>query len=313
MPFTLPPSIEPVASLVVDGSYLPEGAPVADLLANLGVGLDMDDLIGWTGGSVTAVAQGILGAGDNGQYGAMQGYTNLDSDDHVGAAEIFVGQQIGDRVALRAGRIDGGASFGVTDGGGEFINPSMGVAPTMAGLPTYPAPSWGGEAAITPVDPLTVSGGAYQTEAGLYGIGQAQASWAPEMAACGHVSVGAWRAGEGQGVFAVVDQQILGSAEWRGLSAYVQGSLARPLPGGADSHLGGGLVAHGPVASRADDAIGIGVTAAHLPEGDSEIVGEAWYRASIVEQLSVRLDMQAFAAHDGSRGGVVILRSAFSL
>lgn len=313
MPLLLPESIEPVASLVVDGSLDPSGPATADMLANLGVTLDLDGLVGWRGGSLTAVAQGVAGAPNLSTYKAFQGYTNIDADNQVGAAEIFLAQDFGGKVALRAGRLDGGATFGVTDGGGEFINPSMGVAPTMVGLPTFPAPTWGGEAAVTPVAALSVTGGAYQSDVGVYGIGQAQLSWAPDRHGAGHVEAGAWKAGDGEGVFGVVDQRILGAADGRGLSAYVQGSLAHPLPDGADAHLGGGLVAYGPLASRADDAMGAGVTAAHLPGGSSEIVGEGWYRASLLPQVSVRLDVQGFSGSDGTKGGVAIVRSAFAL
>ena len=147
----------------------------------------------------------------------------------------------------------------------------------------------------------------------MYNAGQAAAKWGEGGALPGRFVVGAWRSGDAEGVFMVADQQLSGAPGDRGLAAYVQAGAAEPLPGGADGHLGAGLVVRGPLSARRDDAAGVGVTAVHLPSGGSELAAEGWYRAALAERLSLHVDVQGFTAKPTDRGAVVLVRTAFTL
>ncbi len=325
MPIPLGDIVAPIAVVALEGSATDEAAVAARSLANLGVSVDIGAFSPWKGASITGVLQGIFGNEAGASYGAWQGYSNIQADPLVGAAEVFLAQELGEVVALRAGRIDGGGSFGVTRHGADFINPSFGVSPTMAGVPTFPEPTWGGEVEATPLSALSVMAGAYAGEGGPYLIGQIGSQWAAEQRGEGSAAAGAWHNGEGTGAFAVVDQQVLGMPGERGLTGFAQLGLARPLDGGARAHLGGGFVLHGPLTARSDDAVGVGVSWVALPDSlqdslsaaydgaKSETIAEVWYEAALAAELAIRLDVQAFVRSPSQTGGIATLRTQFSL
>jgi carbohydrate-selective porin OprB len=325
MPIPLGDIVEPIAVVALEGSATDEAAVAARSLANLGVSVDIGAFSPWKGASITGVLQGIFGNEAGASYGAWQGYSNIQADPLVGAAEVFLAQELGDVVALRAGRIDGGGSFGVTRHGADFINPSFGVSPTMAGIPTFPEPTWGGEVEATPLSALSLMAGAYAGEGGPYLIGQIGTQWAAEQHGEGSAAAGAWHNGEGTGAFAVVDQQVLGMPGERGLTGFAQLGLARPLDGGARAHLGGGFVLHGPLTARSDDAVGVGVSWAALPdslpdalavqqiEAKSETIAEVWYEAALAAEFAIRLDLQGFMRSNSQTGGIATIRTQFSL
>jgi carbohydrate-selective porin OprB len=320
MPIPLETVIEPIAVVALESAASNEGSLATRSLANLGATVDFGAFTPWKGASLTGVLQGMFGSEAGSTYDAWQGYSNIQADPLFGASEVFLAQAFGDVIALRAGRIDGGGSFGVTRHGADFINPSFGVSPTLAGIPTFPAPDWGGEVEATPLAALSVMAGAYACEAGPYFIGQLGTQWASGERGEGTAVAGGWHNGDGTGAFAVVDQQVLGKPGERGLTSFAQLGLARPLDGGARAHAGGGVVVHGMIESRSDDAIGVGASWAALPaaadtsvEPQAETAIELWYEAALAPELAIRLDLQGFVQSPSKAGSIAILRTQFSL
>ena len=80
--------------------------------------------------------------GDNGstKVGDIQGYSNIDEDNFSQLNEAFYQYQ-GQGWFSRVGKTDANSEFAVADNALGFINSSMGVSPTLVGLPTYPHPA----------------------------------------------------------------------------------------------------------------------------------------------------------------------------
>jgi len=321
MPIPLETILDPIALVALEGAATDQASLAARGLSNLGLTVHLGEFTPWRGGSVTGVLQGILGHEDGTPYDAWQGSSNIQAEPIFGAAEVFLAQEFGDVIALRGGRIDGGGSFGVTQHGADFVHASVGVSPTMAGIPTFPEPDWGGEIEATPVEAVSLMGGVYARESSPYFIGQFGAHWAAGQRGEGRAAAGAWHNGDGTGAFAVVDQQVVGLPGGRGLTGFVQIGLARPLEGGARAHAGSGLVVHGPLLARSDDAMGAGASWVALPEPiagadggvNAETIAEIWYEASIVPQLAIRLDLQGFLRSTAEMGSIAVVRTQFSL
>lgn len=303
--FPLTDTIEPSAEVALELSSVANEEIAGRGLANAGASVDLDGL-GWKGAQLDGAAQVIFKDPQTGSFENTQGYSNIAADSTIGVAEVFLTQEIGEHFAFRSGRLDGAGSFGATTLGASFINPSMGFAPTLGALPTFPAPNWGTEATFSPVPALTSSIAIYHTDTGPYTISQLEAHW---MDGKGHAATGAWHNGDQNGIFGVVDQQILGSAEGRGLGAFLQVDTSGGSHTALSTHAGGGLVVSG---IRTNDALGVGATWVMLEDGQQELVSEGWYTATMNDHIAIQADVQGITGAE-QQNVVAMMRMNFAL
>lgn len=97
----------------------------------------------WQGGLFVVDLQNTRGGDISDFVGDAQGVSNIVAPPGTRFAEYHLIQEFsGGRLALKIGKQDANADFVVSDGGGEFINSSFGIIPTVP-LPTFPAPALG--------------------------------------------------------------------------------------------------------------------------------------------------------------------------
>jgi len=95
----------------------------------------------WKGGFFFIDLQNTRGGDISDLVGDVQGISNIVAPPGTRFAEYFLDQTFADgRLRLKFGKQDANADFVVADGGGEFINSSFGIIPTVP-LPTFPAPA----------------------------------------------------------------------------------------------------------------------------------------------------------------------------
>lgn len=74
-------------------------------------------------------------------FPSSQGLSSLDADDFVGLGEAWVEWRSPERVRIRAGWLDANREFASVAAALDFANPSFGLSPALAALPTYPLPA----------------------------------------------------------------------------------------------------------------------------------------------------------------------------
>jgi porin len=312
--------------------------------------LDMDSLLGWRGLTVYVEHKAKVGRNGSDNASFVQSFSNIDADDFRAMGEVWVEQRfLQDRMRIKAGRIDFNHTFAGTDNGASFLNASMGFSPSIVAAPTYPLPSIGVEAAVTPWSTFTVSAavlngrdGAPAPAAGAsrFRIAQANQQWTlGSTALAGRVGVGAWKhtgmfsaltaesddafdiAGT-RGWYATVDQTL-----WEGrargddeenhasVAAFAQFGASSPNVQSIHAHRGGGLTLSGLLAARPADLIGVGVTHADWGTG-RETIGELFYQLPVTSHLSLVADVQRVRRLDGPSlrafGNVATMRTVLS-
>ena len=332
------------------GSSALSGAQSLRTHSNIELTLDMDSLVGWRGLTIYAQHKTKTGRNGSGEAAFVQNFSNIDADDFRAMGEVWVEQRVlQDRVSLKAGRIDFNSVFAGTDNGGAFLNASMGFSPSIVAAPTFPLPTWGVEATVSPWSSFNVGVGVFDGLGGApapvggrsrFQIVQANQQWAlgPSQLA-GRVGVGGWRH---TGLFSAIDADpdadpsmsgtngwyaTLDQTLWQGRSrdgdadnhasvaAFAQfGSSSRTVQA-VHAHRGGGLTVSGLLAVRPSDLIGIGVTHASWGTG-RETIGELFYQLPVTSHLSLVADVQRVRRLDGpglrAYGNVVTMRTVLS-
>lgn len=97
----------------------------------------------WRGGAIVVDLQNVRGGDLSEVVGDLQGVSNIVGPPGTRLAEYHLVQVLaGGRVRVKLGKQDANADFVVSEGGGELVNSSFGLVPTVP-LPTYPAPALG--------------------------------------------------------------------------------------------------------------------------------------------------------------------------
>ena len=318
--------------------------------SNIELTLDMDSLVGWRGLTIYAQHKTKTGGNGSGEAAFVQNFSNIDADDFRAMGEVWVEQRVlQDRVSIKAGRIDFNSVFAGTDNGASFLNASMGFSPSIVAAPTFPLPTWGVEATVSPWSLFNVGVGMFDGRDGApapvgkasrFQIAQANQQWALGGAQLvGRVGVGAWRhtgmfsamnadadadpavAGT-SGWYATLDQTV-----WQGRSrdgdadnhasvgAFAQYGTANPNVQSVHAHRGGGLTLSGLLAARPADVIGVGLTHASWGTG-RETISELFYQLPVTSHLSLVADVQRVRRLDGpglrAYGNVATMRTVLS-
>ena len=332
------------------GSSALSGARSLRTHSNIELTLDMDSLVGWRGLTIYAQHKTKTGRNGSGEAAFVQNFSNIDADDFRAMGEVWVEQRVlQDRVSLKAGRIDFNSVFAGTDNGGAFLNASMGFSPTIVAAPTFPLPTWGVEATVSPWSLFNVGVGVFDGRDGApapvggrsgFQIVQANQQWSLGHSQLGgRVGVGGWRH---TGLFSARDAEpdadpsmsgtngwyaTLDQTLWQGRSrdgnadnhasvaAFAQFGTSSPTVQAIHAHRGGGLTLSGLLAARPSDLIGIGVTHASWGTG-RETIGELFYQLPVTSHLSLVADVQRVRRLDGpglrAYGDVVTMRTVLS-
>ncbi|WP_411280432.1 carbohydrate porin [Gemmatimonas sp.] len=217
-----------------------------------------------------------------------------------------------DRIRIKTGRIDFNNSFAGTDHGASFLNASMGFSPSIVAAPTFPLPSFGVEATVSPRSTFNVGVGVVDGRDGApapasgtsrFRIAQANQQWTIERSPlAGSLGVGAW---QHTGMFSSMTADIdaafdiagtrgwyatLDQTRWQGhdrnedaenhaeVAAFAQfGASGLNVPA-IHVHRGGGLTLTGVLTARPADRIGVGITHASWGTGRETIVEPARLR-----------------------------------
>lgn len=102
---------------------------------------DMDALLGLRGGtafiqylSVNAEDGGSLDTGDLQVYSNIENASSLDVIYELWYEQLF----FGDRVRIKAGKVDANSEFAFVEAAGDFANSSAGFSPSIFAFPSYP-------------------------------------------------------------------------------------------------------------------------------------------------------------------------------
>ncbi|MGE3277425.1 MAG: carbohydrate porin [Vicinamibacterales bacterium] len=314
-----------LSSSRVDGQH---GARGLRGLTVVGATLDLEALVPHARGWRASVQFMQKGGRDGGACQiSAQGFSNIDTDSFAGRGEAWVeGHLAGERLRLKVGRVDANSEFAYVEHGGEFINPSVGVSPTLFLLPTYPEPAASVNVVLEPGGGLYSATGLYNGRPALgdSGVGtpfviqEAGAAWDS-----GRLGVGAWhhsgtferpdgsRSQGTTGTYAVFDQSV-----WAGINGAGEPALAGVFvqAGWADGevseitrHVGVGITTQGLVPWRPRDRAGLAASVVHFgacaataaPAGRETNVG-GFYAVPLAEWLWLKSDLQ-IVSHPAGR------------
>lgn len=311
---------------------------------------DLDEMEFAPGGTFFLYGQNGHGRGLTDEYvGDFQTLSNIDSPSFMQVSEFWWERSVlDDLVAIRIGKQDANADFAVVDLGGDFINSSFGVSPTIP-LPTFPNPSMAAVVFFQLTDWLSFKTGVWDggdpeklDSWGFSGEGIAFSMY--ELKAeydlddgryPGDFHVGMWYHG-GQfddlatsvpntgnhGVYLGADQMIAKERSCdeendQGLGVFVQYGWAPEDRNEVHQHVGGGLVYKGLLSDRDEDFTGVGVTHVRfsegLPDQSSETAVELFYKAQVAPHIVVQPDMQYIVKPSGTERNALVVGMRFEL
>lgn len=295
-------------------------------LTSFGLTLDLEKIFGLGGSRMFAQYQNMGGANGASRAADSQGFSNIDADPFSQIGEVWLEQQIGTKVRVKAGRIDANSEFAFVENGSDFINSSMGFSPTIFAMPTYPDPHMGLVVRIDPSERLYAAASLFNGGPAMgvadfeatFTMGEAGLRW--KRWGGGRLGIGYWRVDGHRadpddrrhrvatsGQYMVFDQLLWADerdGDARSIAAFVQAGLADPRVWAIRSHVGGGLIGRGFVSGRPDDAIGVGATTVRVAStaGDtpssSELALGVFYRLAVTKWVALKPDVQ-FIRHPG--------------
>lgn len=311
---------------------------------NAGVTLQLDSLLPVHGLRVFAQYAAKSGRNLSAEAAMMQNFSNIDAADFHSIGELWAEQRLfGERLRLKAGRLDFNKEFAGTLMGGSFLNSSMGYSPSITAAPTYPLPSPGANVIVRPTSSLSVGAGVFSGidgaaaapgEKSLFEIAQATQRWTlPGRALAGQLGAGGWKhtglfpaidapddasraVSHIHGWFATLDQELWHGAVHAGhetaapptIAMFAQAGRADPRARSIYTHAGGGLTFSGLLPSRGQDVLGVGSTRASSRDG-RELVEEVFYLLPVTSHLALEADVQRVARREWGgnalRGGTV--------
>lgn len=130
---------------------------------------DLERLCGLPRTIVYFDAYSIQGRDPSDDVGDIQGFSNLQAPDTEQLAEAWVETWVSEQVRVKFGKVDFNSEFAFTEEGGEFVNSSAAITPTIVGYPTYPDPATSLDLFWTPNEFWHIGLGVFDG-AGAYGV-----------------------------------------------------------------------------------------------------------------------------------------------
>jgi len=112
-------------------------------LFDVNAAFDLQTLAGWDRSRAYIDFYSIQGRDPSQDVGDLQGVSNIQADDTAQIAELWVETWFNEQFRLKVGKIDANSEFAFSEEGGEFVNSSGAMTPTLQGFPTYPDPATG--------------------------------------------------------------------------------------------------------------------------------------------------------------------------
>jgi len=220
------------------------------------LGVDLAELIGWSGASAHFSVLNTSGARPNQDIGSLQGYDNIEvAGRRLRLYEGWVEQLFAaDRVSLRVGLYDFNTEFYVTDAASLLIAPAFGIGPEAAasgpaGPPVYPTTSLTARLRFEPTATTYLQAAVMNAHIGSVGepdgvnvsfdhgvLTAVEAGWTGR----GKIAVGAWRYSERlddlidvdlfgaplqrqvQGVYLLAETRLFGASDAAGVDGFVR-------------------------------------------------------------------------------------------
>ena len=299
----------------------------------------------WRGGLFVVDLQNTRGGDISEVVGDVQGISNIVAPAGTRFAEYYLEQTVAEgRFRFKIGKQDANADFVVSDGGGEFVNSSFGLIPTVP-LPTFPAPAFGAMAGWSPSEVVVVKAGAWDGAATVGsgfstaifdGSGGTIAAVGVEISPFGRerlagtYRVGVWwhseveipcppaknavppLTGSADGLYFTADQGLWETSHRR-LAVFAQGGWGETDRSAVSRYLGGGLTLAGPFRGRPGALVGRGVAHADLGRGErsgpdcpGETVVELFYKAPVLGWMTLIPDLQWVRRPAGGEGTVFV-------
>ena len=303
--------------------------------------IDTEGADWWKGGFFFVDLQNSRGGDISDVVGDIQGISNIVAPPGTRFSEYFIDQNFAEgRFRLKVGKQDANADFVVSEGGGEFINSSFGIIPTVP-LPTYPAPALGVMGGWSPGKTIHVKAGYWDGSPTLGsgisteiltgssgGVGAVGLEIRPFGGSIidGTYRIGYWRhseielaipaakedssvvTGPADGIYFTADQGLWESGPRR-LSFFAQGGWGEADRSVVGSYYGAGLTFSAPFNSRPNDVLGLGVAHAEIGKlerrdgyADSETVIEFFYRLPVTAWMTLNPDLQWVYRPGGADG-----------
>jgi len=209
------------ATFTADTSFNPSGGvrrgEAYSGLLQLGLTLDMEKLVGWTGGEIYAGAFFIDGKGlTTGEVGNLLTISNIEATPAIRLGEVYLKQKLfDDAVEIKVGQLAADGDFATSDTAGLFVNstfgwPGLNGTDLPSGGPAYPVPTPGAHALVKFSDAWSFQAGVYTGDPagrdlknkhntdfplspGVFAIGELIYAHAPEAGGLpGTYKVGAW-------------------------------------------------------------------------------------------------------------------------
>lgn len=130
-------------------------------LWDINVAADLDTMFGLPRTLLYVDAYQIEGRDPTTDIGDLQGVSNIQATDIAQIAEVWLETWVGDQFRVKLGKVDFNSEFAFNEIGGEFINSSAAIVPTIVGYPIYPNPAMSVNAFYTPQENLYVGFGVY--------------------------------------------------------------------------------------------------------------------------------------------------------
>ncbi|AOW77842.1 hypothetical protein A3Q34_13895 [Colwellia sp. PAMC 20917] len=296
------------ADITVDNSFIDNNTFSKNVirgLLNVGFETNLTNLIG----KQSYISVGYaLQRGEQGSDIAIdiQGFSNIDEQDFNHAYEVIFAVKLNKKLFIKLGQMDANSDFAFTEYGQEFINSSMGVSPTIQGIPTYPQPSIGIYSQYKLNSAITTRLGFYESSAkynhfdDFFSIAEVQ--WHYQ----GHSSVklGAWNhsylensdriSASSTDIYIVVDHYFNEK-----FSAFMQWGQAKKKVVAVDQHFSLGVNYQGLFSE--EDTLGLGFTQADVVGAYSEQVTELFYLFPINDKINIKPDVQYISSPSGDK------------
>ena len=296
---TLPAASTPVplsASWIVEGATTGEEHGALQLLS---VALEPD-----LGAGFTARVEflGKWGHDEAVPFPSSQGLSSLDAYDFRGPGEAWLEWTGAPGARVKAGWVDANSEFAASDVAAVFANPSFGLTPTLAFMPSYPAPRPSVNAFVSPFGGPELGVGAYRAADGDWAaVVQASGAvpytpslrWQAGVATCGHIVEHAGHADPS--TYLIVDWFPTAST-----AGFVKVARA-----GTMRHMAAGLTSRLPVPME----LSAGLAASSVSEaGAEEMVAELFLAARVTEGFVVQPDVQVRLAPGDGPAAAGLLR-----
>lgn len=110
-------------------------------LLDVNAAFDLEQLLGLRRTLFYVDAYKIYGSNPSNDVGDFGTLSNIASTDVAQIAELWLETWLGDSLRVKAGKVDFNSEFAFHEIGGEFVNSTAAIVPTIVNYPTFPNPA----------------------------------------------------------------------------------------------------------------------------------------------------------------------------